>query len=84
MVFRGNHVHRIEQIVSAESDRMKRILQIISWLSLAGTILPSILYLTDWITFDKSILWLDLATVCWFIATPLWMGRQNVVEEVII
>jgi hypothetical protein len=56
---------------------MPRIaLQIISWIALAGTILPSILFLADRLSLDTSKSWLLAATVAWFIATPLWMGRE--------
>ena len=63
---------------------MRRILQIISWVSLAGSILPSILYLAGRITLDQSIVWLNVATIVWFIATPLWMGRPKIEEELVI
>ena len=57
---------------------MPRIaLQIISWIALAGTILPSILFLADRMSLDASKSWLLGATVAWFIATPLWMGREK-------
>jgi hypothetical protein len=56
---------------------MPRIaLQIISWIALVGTILPSILFLADRMSLDASKGWLLAATVAWFIATPLWMGRE--------
>ena len=55
----------------------RRILQIISWLSLAGTILPSILFLAGRIDLDDSKQWLLVATLAWFVATPLWMGREE-------
>jgi uncharacterized membrane protein len=55
---------------------MRTILQIISWVALAGTILPSVLYLADRVTLEQSQNWLLAATVVWFVATPLWMGRK--------
>ena len=63
---------------------MRRILQLISWISLAGTILPSILFLAGRMDLDQSKLWLLAATIAWFIATPLWMGRPKVEEELVI
>jgi hypothetical protein len=62
---------------------MRPILQIISWISLAGSILPSILYLANRITLDRSILWLNVATLVWFIATPMWMGRPKIEEKLV-
>lgn len=59
---------------------MRLILQIVSWVALAGTILPSVLYLADRVTLAQSQNWLLAATIAWFIATPLWMGRKP--EEV--
>lgn len=48
----------------------------ISWLSIVGTILPSVLYLFGVLSLD-SCKWMMLcATVAWFVATPLWMGRE--------
>ncbi len=63
---------------------MRPILQIISWLALAATILPSILFLAGRIDLDQSKLWLLAATIVWFIATPLWMGRAKIDEELVI
>jgi hypothetical protein len=56
---------------------MRRIVQIISWISLAGTILPSVLYLLGRMELQQSKLWLLAATIVWFAATPLWMGRTK-------
>lgn len=56
---------------------MRRLLQVISWLSLAGTQLPSVLYLAGRMSLDQSIFWFNVATIVWFAATPLWMGRAK-------
>jgi hypothetical protein len=56
---------------------MRRVLQVISWLALAGTIVPSALYLAGRIDLDESKWALLAATIAWFIATPLWMGREK-------
>ena len=56
---------------------MRIILQIVSWLALAGTILPSILYYTgqlDMSQLNKAML---IATILWFVATSMWMGREK-------
>ena len=55
----------------------RSLLQIISWIALAGTILPSILFLAGTMELAASKHWLLAATVLWFIATPLWMGRKS-------
>jgi hypothetical protein len=55
----------------------RRILQIVSWVSLAATIAPSILFLAGQMDLEQSKAWLLGATVAWFIATPLWMGREH-------
>jgi hypothetical protein len=54
----------------------RSVLQLISGIALAGTILPSVLFLADRMSLDASKGWLLGATVAWFIATPLWMGRK--------
>ena len=56
---------------------MRRVLQLISWVALAGTIVPSVLYLAGRIDLDESKWALLAATIAWFIATPLWMGRKK-------
>ena len=55
---------------------MRRILQLISWLSLAGTIVPSVLYYYHKIELPALKTTMLIATVVWFIATSLWMGRE--------
>ena len=56
---------------------MRRVLQVISWAALAGTIVPSALYLAGRIDLAQSKWALLVATFVWFIATPLWMGRKK-------
>ena len=55
----------------------RRFLQTISWIALAGTFVPSVLFLAGRITLDESKWWLLVATIVWFVATPLWMGRER-------
>jgi len=55
----------------------RRLLQIVSWLALVATILPSALFLAGRITLDQSKAWLLVATIVWFAATPFWMGRKD-------
>ena len=55
----------------------RRLLQLISWLALAGTVLPSVLFLADRLELDPTKWLMLLATIVWFVATPLWMGREG-------
>lgn len=57
---------------------MRTLLQVISWLACIGTIFPSVLFLLDMANLQQ-VQWLMLvATIAWFVATPLWMGRKPV------
>lgn len=56
---------------------MRRVLQVISWLACAATALPSALFLFDRIELDLSNWLMLLATIVWFVVTPLWMGREH-------
>ena len=64
---------------------MRRILQIISGLSLAGTIVPAILFYLGKMELDALKSTMLVATVTWFVATSMWMGRTPaaVQQEVI-
>ena len=63
---------------------MRLILQIVSWLSLAATIVPPALYMAGRITLDQSTLAMFLAAIGWFATAPFWMGRPKVQEELVI
>ncbi len=54
----------------------RRTLQGISWLALGLTILPSMLYLAGRMELDPAKWLMLLATIVWFVITPLWMGRE--------
>jgi hypothetical protein len=54
---------------------MRRVLQLISWAAAIGTILPPFLFFYDRISLDQCKTAMLIATIAWFIATPLWMGR---------
>lgn len=56
---------------------MKPIAKIISWIALAATIIVPMVYLAGAVTLDNMILWLNVATVVWFVATPIWMERSE-------
>lgn len=54
---------------------MKVLAKLLSLLSLAGTIAPPALFVTDRMTLDETKLWMLCATVVWFASAPLWMDR---------
>ncbi|MBM4092942.1 MAG: hypothetical protein FJ276_26565 [Planctomycetes bacterium] len=56
---------------------MRLLTQILSWLALAGTILPSVLYATGQLELETCKWIMVVATVVWFVATPFWMGRPR-------
>jgi hypothetical protein len=56
---------------------MRLACQIVSWIALAATIVPSLLYLGQRIDLNQATTVLNISTVAWFIATPLWMGREK-------
>lgn len=63
----------------------RRAMQAISWLALAGIIVPGAIYLfggemTE-AKLDSVKRTMIIATVCWFIATPLWMGLRSGPQE---
>lgn len=55
---------------------MRTILQLVSWLALGATILPSILFLSNRLDLEQTKWIMLAATVVWFLATPLWMGHD--------
>jgi hypothetical protein len=55
---------------------MNGIAKIVSLVALTATIVPSLLYFAGAMGHD-AVKWSALAgTVVWFVATPLWMGRD--------
>jgi purine-cytosine permease-like protein len=60
-----------------ESLVFRRICQVVSWLALLGAIVPGVAYLLHALDLDTAKLAMMVATVIWFVATPLWMGRQQ-------
>lgn len=56
---------------------MKTSAQIVSWLALAGTLAPAILFFTGHLDLDQVKRWMLAATLAWFVATPLWMERKG-------
>ena len=56
---------------------MKLIAQVVSWLALAATLVPSVLYLSGNVDLSQVKNWMLAATVVWFVAVPWWMGRKT-------
>ena len=56
---------------------MRLVLQIISWIALAMTVLPSIIYFSGNMELERVKWLLILATILWFVVTPFWMGKKK-------
>jgi hypothetical protein len=56
---------------------MRRVFQVLSWAALALTIVPAFMFFHGTIDITQMKLWMLVATVAWFVATPLWMGRDK-------
>ncbi len=54
---------------------MRTAARLVSLASLAGTILPPVLFFAGRMDLDATKLWMLVATVAWFAATPVWMNR---------
>lgn len=55
---------------------MKRVAQIISYLALAASLAPAVLFFADRIELAPAKNWMLAAAAVWFIATPLWMEHR--------
>jgi hypothetical protein len=56
---------------------MRKALQIVSWLALAGIVIPPILYFTGGLTHEAVTTVTLVATILWFAATPFWMNNRS-------
>jgi hypothetical protein len=56
---------------------VKRAARIVSWLALAGTLVPPLLFFADRMPLEAVHRIMLLATVAWFAATPFWMDRAD-------
>ena len=56
---------------------MRLALQIISWLALVMTVLPSLIYFSGNMELTSVIKLLNAASIVWFVATPFWMDRKT-------
>ena len=62
-------------VAAANSRRspaaMTMAARVLSWLALAGTIVPPVLFFYGRVSLDQTKLWMLIATVVWFAAAPL-------------
>lgn len=56
---------------------MRPLVQAISWIACAATLLPSVLFLTGCLKLEDVKLWMVFSTIVWFGVTSLWMGRKR-------
>lgn len=56
---------------------MKKITEIISFLSLALIVLAPTLFYLDRISLETNKLFMIIATIAWFVSALFWMGRKN-------
>jgi TM2 domain-containing membrane protein YozV len=54
---------------------MKRAMKAASFMALAGTIVPPVLFFYGQMGLEPMKAWMLAAAVAWFAATPLWMNR---------
>jgi hypothetical protein len=54
---------------------VKTAAKLVSLAALVGTIAPPVLFFTGQVGLDATKLWMLVATVAWFAATPIWMDR---------
>jgi hypothetical protein len=55
---------------------MKRVAQVISYLALAGTLLPAALFFADKLELPVAKVWMLAAALVWFVTAPLWMEHK--------
>ena len=55
---------------------MKRIAQIISYVALAATLAPAVLFFVDRIELGPAKAWMLAGALVWFAATPFWMEHR--------
>jgi hypothetical protein len=54
---------------------MRTAARLISLAALVGTIAPPVLFFTGHMDLAATKWWMLVATVVWFVATPIWMDR---------
>ncbi len=55
---------------------MRMVARFVSFVALVGTIVPPLLFFAGRVDLDATKAWMLVATVAWFVATPLWMDRK--------
>jgi hypothetical protein len=55
---------------------MRKGARFVSFVALAGTIVPPLFFFAGLMDLDAMKGWMVVATVAWFLATPLWMDRR--------
>lgn len=55
---------------------MKRVVQVISYMALAATLLPPVLFFADKIELPLAQAWMLAAALVWFVTTPFWMEHK--------
>ncbi len=61
---------------------MKTLLKILSYLALAGTIVPSIMVFMEKMDIDTNKNIMTVSMVIWFITAPFWVNKKA--EETIL
>lgn len=56
---------------------MKKVLEIISYLSLVFLVAAPVLYYMDKITLEQNKLWMLVATIVWFATASFWIGTKK-------
>ncbi|EAZ80442.1 hypothetical protein [Algoriphagus machipongonensis] len=56
---------------------MKTILKIASYIALAMTIIPPIMYFKSAISLDSSHLYMTLGMLLWFGTAPFWINKKT-------
>lgn len=59
---------------------MKKIMEIISYLSLVLIVLAPILFYSSKIDLDMNKLLMTIATITWFASALCWIGREKKAE----
>ena len=55
---------------------MTAILKAVSGVALVATLLPPLIYMRGGMDLGSMKLWMTLAAVAWFVATPFWMKAE--------
>jgi|OpeIllAssembly_1097287.scaffolds.fasta_scaffold807750_2 hypothetical protein len=56
---------------------MRTLAQLVSAAALVGTIAPSLLLFAGVVSLEQVKWWMLVATIAWFVATPVWMDRRD-------